>query len=203
MRISFIDMAERRYCTPMALFLLKCRHRACHFSWRTILDLPTTGSLILFFYIPDSADILSGQMKFPFKTFLIWLLIAVLPLHATATIMGMSCGPVHQKAMQTAFVDHAHHEDVAIHDHHHNDAYEANPLSRDSSMTADASAGTSHQHSPYGNCTASCVGAAGPPSAFHSAPALHGAEIVVISSVPLATGIIPDGLERPPRSTSA
>ena len=142
-------------------------------------------------------------MKPSFKTFLLWLLIAVLPLHAAATTVGMSCGAVHQKAMQIAFVDHAHHDDIAevtevtVYDHHHN--HSANSLSDDSSMTADTSAGTAHQHSTCSNCTASCVGVAGPPSAFHSTPAILGTEMVVISPALLTAGIIPGGLERPPR----
>jgi len=136
-----------------------------------------------------------------FKIFLLWFLIAVLPLHAAAATMGMSCGPVHQKAMRMALMDHAHHGDVATHTHHHHDANEMSLLADDSSMTGDTSSDTSHQHSTCSSCTASCIGAAGPPSAFHPTPAFSAEEMAAVSPTLPTADTIPSGLERPPRHT--
>jgi hypothetical protein len=139
------------------------------------------------------------------KTLLLWLLIAVLPLHAVATTMGMSCGPVHQKAMQAVFLDDAHHDHgVAAHGHHHDDADGASSVSA-SSATGDTSSGTSnkHQHSTCNGCPASCVGAVALPSASLLTPTYDSSESFVISSSPLVTGFIPAGLERPPKRISA
>jgi hypothetical protein len=137
-----------------------------------------------------------------FKTFLLWLLIAVLPLHAVAVTMSTSCGPIHHKAMEVAFqVDtHHHHDGDSAHSHHHDDADIANSESA-GSVTDNASPGApdKHQHSACSACAATCVGACAPPSALNSTPTFDGSEMVVVSPAPLATGIIPGGLERPPR----
>ncbi len=139
------------------------------------------------------------------KTFLLWLLIAVLPLHAVATTMGMSCGPVHQQAMQVVHSGNAHHDDgVAAHSHHHDDADGASAAAAPSA-TDDTSAGTSniHKHSTCSGCSASCVGAVAPPSASPLTQAYDSSESFVISLTPLVTGFIPAGLERPPKRISA
>ncbi len=153
----------------------------------------------------DSNVIISVYMNHFLKTFLLWLLIAVLPLHAVATTMGMSCGPVHQQAMQVAISDDAHHGDgVAAHDHHHDDTDDASSQVA-SSANDDQSGAPSHQHqhSTCSGCAASCIGAAAPPPAPLLTPAYDSAESYVISLTPLVTGFIPAGLERPPKHISA
>lgn len=141
------------------------------------------------------------QMNRFFKTFLLWLLIAVLPLHAFARTMSTSCGPIHHKAMEVALEDDTHHHDDApiVHDHHHDADVASSAFN--SLVTDDASPETSHehQHSTCSACTATCIGACAPPSALNSPLTFDGSEMVVVSPAQLATGAIPGGLERPPK----
>ncbi len=151
-----------------------------------------------------------------FKTFLLWFLIAVLPLHALATAMSMSCGPTHQKAMNAALqadahqhensgTAHKHHDDERLsHNHHHDDEDGVSSAFGFSVLDA-ASSDTSHkhEHSACSACSASCIGACAPPSAFHTTPAFDGSEALAASPAQPATGIVPAGLERPPRHTFA
>ncbi|MDB5841667.1 MAG: hypothetical protein JWQ23_3619 [Herminiimonas sp.] len=158
-----------------------------------------------------SSNAVSGGILLPIqmnrflKTFLIWLLIAVLPLHAVATTMSTSCGPIHHKAMQVVMLDHAHqHDSVATQSHHHGEA-EAISSSADMSAADDIASETpnTHRHATCSGCTATCVGAAAPPSASNAIPAISGSEMVFVSPAPLVAGFIPGGLERPPRNIFA
>lgn len=140
-------------------------------------------------------------MKRFYKTFLLWLLVAVLPLHAAAGALSMSCGPIHQQAMQVALIDDAHHHHDASdpsHSHHH-DAAQMTKAAADSADAGNASP-ESHHHANCNACTATCIGAAAPPSAlFNATPAFNGSEMVTVSPASLATGDTPGGLERPPK----
>lgn len=141
------------------------------------------------------------------KTLLLWLLLAVLPLHAVGAPMRMSCGPIHQQAMQVAMATDAHHQhgignQSADHPHEHHDAAKmasAAPMSD----AADNDSSGPHHYSSCGNCTATCIGAAAPPpSAFNPAPVFDGSDIVTVSPSSLVLGFALGGLERPPRHIS-
>ena len=132
------------------------------------------------------------------KTLLLWLLIAVLPLHAVATTMSASCGPIHHQAMQGVLSSSNHYDDVeASHLQQEREADTAN-FTTDTSSDETPS-GESSKYSTCSACSASCVGASAPPSASKLPPAFNGAESVIVAAAPLVTGFIPAGLERPPR----
>ena len=124
-------------------------------------------------------------MNRTFKTFLLWLLMAVLPLHAAAASIGMSCAPVHGKAAQhhgATAGEHADHD--AGHAAHHDEAPEADPP---------------QSHSTCSACSALCIGAVAPPSASPFLPSFDGSDAVVVAPATLVTGFIPEGPQRPPR----
>lgn len=149
----------------------------------------------------NGSAILIFNMNHFYKTFLLWLLVAVLPLHAAAGVMSMSCGPIHQQAMQVASLDDAHHhhdDSDTPHGQHHGDAAMTSAAA-DSGDAGNASAETQH-HANCNACTATCIGAAAPPSAlFNSTPAFNGSEMVTVSPASFAIGDTPSGLERPPK----
>lgn len=173
------------------------------------LDLPPMGSLIVNkgchqaagFGDTDVSAILVFQMNHFYKTFLLWLLVALLPLHAAAGAMSMSCGPIHQQAMQVASMDdaHHHHDDSDPSHSHHHDAAKMTNAAADASDAGNASSET-HPHANCTACTATCIGAAAPPSAlFNATPVFNGSEMVTVSPASLAIGVTPSGLERPPK----
>jgi len=140
-------------------------------------------------------------MNYFFKTYLLWLLVAVLPLQAVGATMSSSCGPVHHKAMQVASLNsmqHQHHDATdTAHSHHHDAATMVSSASDDGGAD-NASSGT-HQYSTCGSCTASCIGATAPPSAPGLTPTVSGSEMVTVAPASLVTGHTPAGLERPPK----
>jgi hypothetical protein len=146
-----------------------------------------------------------------FKTLLFWLLVAMLPYHAVAGAMPMSCDPVHHHALPRLMQDdaqHQHHQHhgqqddgMAQHGHHH-DLAQMDDAAADDGM-ADGSSSGAHAHAGCSACAAGCVGAAGPPFALNSTLAFGGSEAVFISPSPLVTGYTPAGLDRPPRDILA
>jgi len=93
------------------------------------------------------------------KTFLVWLLLAVLPLHALAA-NRMSCGPVHQQSSQTSInLDMQSHEHMADAHAHHGSEHASQP---DSTVvdadSADSKSGKK-PHSTCSACSAFCLGA--------------------------------------------
>lgn len=138
------------------------------------------------------------------KTLLVWLLMLMLPLHAVAASVGMSCAPVQQHASGHAGA--AHHEPVAdAHAHHGGDhaahmEHGASPAADDSPPTPDI---VKKPHSSCSACSAVCAGAVAPPSAFLSLPSFDGSDAVLVSPSAFADGFIPDGPQRPPRHPSA
>ncbi|TCS33113.1 hypothetical protein EDC30_11854 [Paucimonas lemoignei] len=145
-------------------------------------------------------------MKRFFKTLMLWLLVAMLPLHAVGASMPMSCMPVHHQRMQHILHDnapqghgehHRHETDMTAHDHH--DAGQVHHVSSDDGA-ADGSASSVQSHAGCSACAAGCIGAAAPPVAvMHTMPAFIGSEAVLVVPIPLVTGYTPDGLERPPK----
>jgi hypothetical protein len=142
-----------------------------------------------------------------FKTLLIWILVAVVPLHAVAATVGMSCAPAHQQAMQVVMSHDATHAMSDDTGHHHDRAEHAGEHSA-AAMSADTDAGDTDRpdhstHSTCSACSAFCMGAAAPPSVSVSLPPFSGSENVVVSAAPRVSGFIPEGLRRPPRHISA
>lgn len=126
-----------------------------------------------------------------FKTFLVWLLMAVLPLHAVAAGVGMSCMPQHQAAKVEAKAQHGADQAHAHHGHH--EAVQADDVPEADTQT----------HSSCSACSVFCVGAVAPPSAYMPLLSFDGSESVVVTPAAFAAGFIPDGPQRPPRRHSA
>lgn len=142
-----------------------------------------------------------------FKTLLLWLLVAVLPLHAVGASMPMSCTPAHHQAMQKAMQDsghqgHAmHHQQdagMSLHDSYA-DAGQMHHATSDHG-TADGSASNAHPHAGCSACSAGCIGAAAPPLAWDTTPTFRGSEAVLLTPLPLVVGSPSTDLERPPKS---
>jgi hypothetical protein len=140
-------------------------------------------------------------MSRAFKTFLVWLLLAVLPLHAVAA-NGMACASVHAQSspIDAAAPSHAAHGGDA-HAHHGEHASQMDHQVVDAAPE-DSTAGH-QQHSGCSACSAFCLGAVAPPSAHFSVPAVEGSDAVVVAPVAFAVGFIQDGPQRPPRRQSA
>lgn len=148
--------------------------------------------------------ILEKPMNRSLKTFLVWLMMAILPLHAMAASVGMSCAPDHRQLSQapTPGGEHQHHDAAAdMHAHHGGVAGHADEVASDAD-TSQAKAGQ-QTHSSCSACSALCVGAVAPPSAFVSVPTFDGSDAILVAPPALVPGFIPDGLQRPPRPHSA
>lgn len=140
------------------------------------------------------------------KTFLLWLLIAALPLQGFAAAKQTFCSPSHHNVlmnMNAAVSEHSH-ENKALHSHDEG-AASAHHSTAENPVLADNSSGSHHKHqnSSCSNCAACCVGAVAPPSVVVLTPVYAAAKFLVISPAPLVTGFIPAGLERPPKHISA
>lgn len=132
------------------------------------------------------------------KTFLIWLLMALLPLHAAAASIGMSCALVgQQNPHHAAPQQHAMAADA--HAHHGGEAA--------AQSAPEDGKGQSHSakqpHSSCSACSAFCAGAVAPPSSLQALPASGGSNAVLVSPSAIVAGFIPDGPQRPPRHPSA
>lgn len=133
------------------------------------------------------------------KTFLVWMLMLMLPLHAVAASVGMSCAPVRQHEM--AAVGVAHHQPAA--QSHHDDchaAHHATAAAADESPVPDLA---KKAHSSCSACSALCAGAVAPPSVFLPLPTFDGSDAVNASPSAFDAGFIPDGPQRPPRHSFA
>lgn len=139
------------------------------------------------------------------KIFLLWLLIAALPLQGMAAVIKASCGPRHHDMSSVLMVmgEHSHHE--AAGPHHHDDA--GNIVVADDAQKASAQHDADASQGPHlsycSACAACCFGAAAPPPSVSLVPVFSTAETAVIPPVVSFTGFIPAGLERPPRHVSA
>lgn len=139
-------------------------------------------------------------MERTLKTLLLWFLMALVPLHAGAAAMGMSCGPVHQQTMSAAADHHEHDGDMG----HQPDGADTAAAVTDAASSSDGSeASEGPGHSRCSACSDFCIGAVAPPSSFSPLPAFNGAESVVIALSPSVVGFVPDGLKRPPRNIFA
>lgn len=146
----------------------------------------------------------SNHMNRTFKTLLLWLLIAALPLQGLAAAIQTSCGPAHHDASEISI-------SVAANAHHHDggvilnldDALAADHSIPDSSTSDHSSTPHKHQTSICSACAACCVGAIAFTSGTLFTSTYTSSELVLVSPSPLVTGFIPTGLERPPKRISA
>lgn len=137
------------------------------------------------------------------KTFLVWLLMAILPLHAIAASVGMSCVPVQRQLSQHVEPLALAHHDMGADMHAHHGAHAGGADEAGAATHASHDKAEKQSHSSCSACSALCVGAAAPPSAFLAVPAFEGTDVFLISPPTLVPGFIPDGLQRPPRPHSA
>ena len=140
------------------------------------------------------------------KTFLLWLLIAALPLQGVAAVVKASCGQRHHSTSIAAghAIDHAH-EDGAAH-HGHGDMHETMSAADDEPPDAgkdSPSDSAKPVHGACSACAACCVGAVAPPSSVDLTPAFDKVSTAITPAAPSFAGFIPPGLERPPKSLSA
>lgn len=143
-----------------------------------------------------------------FKTFMLWLLIAALPIQGIAAVVQASCGPRHHAVSSASAGMVDHHHDGSVTPHSHSDM-----VGHDTDMNADrlADAGSDSESSSRqiqkisscSACAACCFGAAAPPPSLLITPVLSTAGVAVLSPVVSFTGFIPASLERPPRHLSA
>lgn len=143
-----------------------------------------------------------------FKTFLLWLLIAALPLQGMATVVQASCGPRHHaiSSTGTGMADHHHASGETPHAHSDMVVQKADvgaDSEADVGSGVESSSKPFHKLSSCSACAACCFGAVAPPSSLSTTPVLSSVEAAVLSPVVSFTGFIPAGLERPPRHLSA
>ena len=128
------------------------------------------------------------------KTFLLWILLAALPVQGLAAAMQSSCGA----AKQHAVVAHDQHDHASP--GHHQDA---DALTAAQASGTDHASMSGHATSSCSACSTCCVGAIALPVDTAITP-VHGA---TVPAFPLPSALpadfIPGGLERPPRSVTA
>ncbi|WP_151638762.1 hypothetical protein [Noviherbaspirillum aerium] len=140
------------------------------------------------------------------KTFLLWLLIAALPIQGMAAVIKASCGPRHHDIPSAMMSVVEHHHDSAASPHQHDLAdMNASADIENAATTADDSQNSKHVHktSYCSACAACCVGAVAPPSFQSMTALLTKGETVVVPQLVSFTGFIPASLERPPKHFSA
>jgi hypothetical protein len=137
------------------------------------------------------------------KILLLWLLLAALPFQGMAAAMQAACGPAERSdSAGTAMSMQPHHHDGDAADMAHAGAADGHTATK-SPLSSDESPDTRQAHSGCSACATCGVGAAAPPPAL-DLPAVHGDSLpAVISPIPLVAGIVPGGLERPPKRVTA
>ncbi|OEZ82950.1 hypothetical protein JAB8_45330 [Janthinobacterium sp. HH106] len=124
-----------------------------------------------------------------FKTWLILLLIAAVPLQAAAAGAMRACAPLAASpaaAMAGACQHHAAQSSAIT----------------DSAGTPEENK-TPAKHAACGACSLFCLGALMPPGLALPAAPVNGAEHAALTTATLLPGFIPDGPRRPPRPLSA
>lgn len=142
-----------------------------------------------------------------FKTLLLLLMIAALPVQGMAAIMQMSCGGAHHEAAQAmqrdaALLADAHdHHAMAHAAHHGDDGHAAHQLAADTGHPDHShhSQQSQQAHGSCSACAACCTGAVAPPSAFVPPVERIGSQAVIVSLPALAIGGMPTALDRPPK----
>lgn len=137
------------------------------------------------------------------ETFLVWLLLAVLPLHAVAG-SRLSCGPVHQQSSQVAVDQGSQHHQPVADSHAHHGSEHASQGGESQAEAHSAAPGAGEQtHSTCSACSAFCLGAVAPPSTQLPVPTFDGSDAVAVAPPVFAVGFIQEGPQRPPRHQSA
>lgn len=138
------------------------------------------------------------------KTFLLWLLIAALPVQGAAAVIKASCGPRHHEVTTgMSAVGHHHVEGTLAHSHEGD-----TPAFLEQIAAADTSEEAQQVsklpvNSFCSACAACCAGAVAPPSSLSLDPAVFSARASVLPPVVSFVGFIPAGPERPPKHVSA
>ncbi len=122
------------------------------------------------------------------KTFMLWLLLAALPLQGFAAAMQLSCAPMSHHVAAPAAA-HEHHG-AALH-------AAAQPA------PADHAAMTAHAGSSCSACAACCLGALALPAGAIATPVYSTSLPAVATSLPRIADFIPGGPERPPKPVIA
>lgn len=122
-----------------------------------------------------------------FKTWLILLLIAAVPLQAAGAMRA--CAPLAASPAATMAAACQHH------------AVQSSAIT-DSAGTPEENK-TPAKHAACGACSSFCLGALMPPGLSLPAAAGTGAQRVAAATDTLLPGFIPDGPRRPPRPLSA
>lgn len=144
-----------------------------------------------------------------FKTFVLWLLIAAMPIQGLASVIKASCGPQHHNVTPTLVAMAMDHHHVAAQGTPHDHAHPAENHVLADAEAAEPSANLAsdmqpvHKTSYCSACAACCIGATAPPPSVSLTPVFSTATTVVFPPVVSFTGFIPSGLERPPRLLSA
>lgn len=140
------------------------------------------------------------------KTFLLWLLIAVMPFQAFAANVLRACSSGHQGMTMVSAAPAAHGEATS-------DAHDVSMDQQSDEEAACIEAASSADQckqsvdSPNGGscsaCAACCVGAFAPPHMLTFTPSSSDAEVHETFGADCVAGFIPDSLERPPRHRAA
>lgn len=139
------------------------------------------------------------------KIFLLWLMIATLPIQGVASIVKATCGPRHHAVSDVAATaEHSHANADADHSHAPNGMGTINAAAAMADDVGEISDSSSVPQAAYCSaCATCCVGAVAPPPSVSLTPAFLTVEAAVLPSVVSFAGIIPAAPERPPRHLSA
>jgi len=137
------------------------------------------------------------------KTLLLWLLLVAQPFQGIAATTQTVCGPMENSGSKgIALSAHVHHHDGQAIDLPHADTAHHGAAMK-SVTSSDPSADAKPAHSACSLCASCCVGAVAPPSTLNLNAAYSKSLPAVASSTPLVTGVVPRGLERPPKRLTA
>lgn len=140
------------------------------------------------------------------KTYLLWLLIAVMPFQAFAANVLRTCNSGHQgmTVVAATMMDHgdasANSHDVVM-DQQSGDEEKCPEMASSDDQGNDTS--KSLNHGSCSACAACFVCAVAPPQLLTFKPSFNSAEVYVTFGSTLVAGFIPDSLERPPRHLAA
>ena len=138
------------------------------------------------------------------RLFLIWLLIAVLPLQGVAASMRMTCIVDASSGVPTETATVAARPNPSAHRHHAGMLH--TEMNAKPEPTADGHAVghlNHHKNASCSSCGSCCIGAFALPAPWSISLNNAQASVDIVSPSPLVTGFIPNGLERPPRQIFA
>lgn len=147
------------------------------------------------------------------KTFLLWLLIAALPIQGFAAALQRSCSSGHQAMAVFSVPASDSRSDTGASAHAGMDQHlgmvqadmdhvgpECDDCMDSASASTEKSPDSHHiNHGSCSTCASCCVGAYAPPSFLSFTLSFDYSEIYQVSAATIDVGFIPDSLERPPR----